>query len=382
MKIAFLSTFFPFRGGIAQFSGATLKALQENHQVQAFNFKRQYPTFLFPGQTQFVVGEDATNELESQRVLDSINPISYIKTANLINAFQPDLFLSSYWMTFFGPSMGYVAKKLSPKIKRIAIVHNVKPHEKRFFDGPANRFFLSNHDGFIVLSDVVEKDLLEILPDAKVLKLQHPNYNHFGLRIEQTKARDVLGLDQNKKTILFFGIIRDYKGLDILLEAFEHLSDDFQLVIAGECYGTFEKYQNQIDSSENKSRIHLFLKYIEDQDVTNYFSSADVCILPYKSATQSGITAIAQHFCLPIISTDVGGLKETIKNNENGLIVDAANAEGIRNTVEKYFKEQLKERFEENLSKANEEKSWSNFSNKIIKFASEIVVNTSNNKKH
>jgi glycosyltransferase involved in cell wall biosynthesis len=377
MKIAFLSTFYPFRGGIAQFSGAMYRALELNHQVKAFNFKRQYPQILFPGETQFVKDEDTADSIDSQRILDSINPISFVKTARAINNFNPEIFISSYWMTFFGPSMGSVAKRLNPSIKKIAILHNVIPHEERFFDKAASNYFLNNHDGFVVLSDAVEKDLLKIYPQANVLQLKHPNYNHFGSKLNQKEALSNLGLDIEKKTILFFGIIRDYKGLDVLLEAFDELSDDFQLIVAGECYGSFEKYKLQIDKNKNKNRINLHLKYISDQEVKNFFSAADVCILPYKSATQSGITAISHHFCVPIIATNVGGLKETIKNGENGLIVESAVSEKIKFAIEKYFKEALKSKFEEKLIEENEENSWSNFTNKIISFATEIAVNTS-----
>jgi glycosyltransferase involved in cell wall biosynthesis len=376
MKIAFLSIFYPFRGGIAQFSGAMFRALEIDHQVKAFNFKRQYPKVLFPGETQFVKEEDAADSIDTERMLDSINPISFVRTAKAINNFKPEIFISSYWMTFFGPSIGGVAKRLNPSIKKIAILHNVKPHEKRFFDKASNNYFLNNHDGFVVLSDAVEKDLLEIHPEAKVLQLKHPNYNHFGTKINQEEAIAKLGLDTEKKTVLFFGIIRDYKGLDVLLDAFGILNEDFQLIIAGECYGSFEKYNLQIEKNKNRSRIKLHLKYISDQEVTNFFSAADVCILPYKSATQSGITAISHHFCIPIIATDVGGLKETIIDGENGLIVESADAEKIKFAIEKYFKEALKSKFEEKLDKENEENSWTNFTNKIINFASEIAVNT------
>lgn len=376
MKIAFLSTFYPFRGGIAQFSGAMFRSLEINHQIKAFNFKRQYPQILFPGETQLVKDDDSADSINTERILDSINPISFVKTAKDINNFKPEIFISSYWMTFFGPSMGGVAKRLNPSIKKIAILHNVKPHEKRFFDKAANNYFLNNHDGFVVLSDAVEKDLLEIHPEAKVLQLKHPNYNHFGAKLNQINAVAQLGLDPEKKTILFFGIIRDYKGLDVLLDAFNKLNEDYQLIIAGECYGSFEKYYLQIEKNKNKSRIKLHLNYVSDQEVTNFFSAADVCILPYKSATQSGITAISHHFCVPIIATDVGGLKETIKNGENGLIVESSNAEKIKFSIQKYFNEGLKSKFEEKLKQENEENSWMSFTAKIIHFASEIAVNT------
>ena len=372
MKIAILSVFYPYRGGIAQFSGSLFRALEQDHEVKAFNFTLQYPSFLFPGETQFVKAEDKADEISSSRLLNSVQPFSYLKTARVINNFAPDLFISNYWMSFFGPSMGFVAKKVTKNAKRIAVLHNVIPHEKRFYDTAFNRYFLNNHDAFVVLSEAVEKDLLSLKPNATVLRLQHPVYSHFGEKISQESAQEQLKLDPAKKTILFFGIIRDYKGLDILLTAFSKLSDDYQLLIAGECYGSFEKYEAQIEQLGIQSRCHVFNRYIPDHEVTKFFSAADVCILPYKSATQSGITAISHHFCVPLIATNVGGLKETIIEGENGIIVAEPKPELFVSAIEKYFKNDFQETFSENILIKNKENSWLNFSKKVVEFTAEI----------
>ena len=369
MKIAFLSTFFPFRGGIAQFNALLYRALEKENTIKAFTFKRQYPEFLFPGETQFVTPEDKVDEIPAIRVLDSINPLTYILSARKVKEFEPDIIITKYWMTFFGPSLGYVCKKLNRKAKRISVLDNVIPHEKRFFDGFCNRYFLNNNDGFIVMSDAVLNDLLSIKPEAKYLRVNHPVYDHFPALINQDEAQKQLGLDPSKKTILFFGFIRDYKGLDLLIQAMEDLDESYQLVIAGEVYGSFEKYQLLVNQSKAKNRISLFNKYIGDDDVAIYFSASDVCVLPYKSATQSGITSISNHYNLPIIATNVGGLKETIHHEKTGLIVDVADSKEIARTINHYFNHDYKSVFAQNIAIEKAENSWENFGKKLIEFS-------------
>lgn len=367
MKIAFLSTFYPLRGGIAQFNALVYRQFEKKHPIKAFTFKRQYPNFLFPGKTQYVTPEDKADNIDSLQVLDSINPLSYIKTAKAIQKFQPDLILTKYWMTFFAPSLGFVLGRNKQAI-RVSILDNVIPHEKRFFDAPFNRCFLKRNDGFIVMSDKVLNDLLSIRPDAPYLRINHPVYDHFGEKLTQAFAQEKLGLDPNKKTILFFGIIRDYKGLDLLIEACSKLDDSYQLVIAGEVYGSFDKYTQQIKALQLEKRIHLFNQYISDDEVTNFFSACDVCVLPYKSATQSGITSIANHFLVPLIATDVGGLKETIEDQKTGLIVEKPDASLIASTIQTYFAQDLKSQFSENIQAENERNSWGNFCVKVEEF--------------
>ena len=370
MKIAYLSTLYPFRGGIAQFNASLYEALQENHEVQAYTFKRQYPDFLFPGKTQYVTEDDNSLEIPSQELLDTINPLTYYKTAKIINDFEPDILLMKYWMSFFGPSLGTVAKKMGKKTKVITILDNVIPHEKRFFDTAFTNYFLKQNDGFIAMSNSVKNDLLSLSPkNPNVLLTPHPFYDHFGAKIDREKAQAELKLDPTKKTILFFGFIRDYKGLDLLIDAFCLLDDSHQLVIAGETYGSFDKYQEQIDQKMQKDRIHVHNDYISDHEVPYYFSASDVCVLPYKSATQSGITSIAHHFELPMIATDVGGLKETIIHEKNGLIVNEVSTKAIANSMDDYFKRDLKPAFVEDLRSLKAENSWSNFGKKLVTFA-------------
>lgn len=371
MKISLLSAFYPYRGGIAQFGAMLFRALEKDHDVKAFTFKRQYPGFLFPGSTQFVQDGDNADPIPANRVLDTTNPLSFGKTAGVIKSLEPDLVISQYWMTFFGPAFGSVHKRLKGT-KRITILHNVIPHEKRFFDAPANRYFLKYNDGFVVMSDKVLADLLSIRPDAKYLRIDHPSYDHFGESVDCLVALNSINLDPSKRHILFFGFIRDYKGLDLLIDSMLDLSHEFHLIIAGECYGDFSKYERQIEQNGLKDRVHIFNRYIPDKEVKFFFSASDVCVLPYKSATQSGITAIANHFALPVIATDVGGLKESISHDVDGLLVSNADPHLIGNAIKKYFREGKGLVFRKKLEETKNQKSWSTFAQRLIDFAGSI----------
>lgn len=369
MRIALISAFYPYRGGIAQFGAMLYRELEKEHEVVTYTFKRQYPNFLFPGTSQLVTAEDNADPIPSQRIIDSINPISFKKTAKKIDQGNPDLIISQYWMTFFGPAFGNIQKSLKSGAKRMAILHNVIPHEKRFFDGPVNRYFLKQNDGFVVMSDVVMNDLLSIKPDAKYLRIDHPIYNQFGAGLPREEALSALNLPKEKKYLLFFGFIRKYKGLDLLLEALSLLNEDYHVIVAGEIYGSFDDYQALIDQYNLQNRVHMFTEYISDEEVKIYFSAADVCMLPYKSATQSGITAIAHHFEMPIIATDVGGLKETIDHQETGLIVDHANGDEIAKAVQSFFNDFDPEAMRTAIRKRNAENTWENFSKRILEFS-------------
>lgn len=372
MKIALFSAFYPFRGGIAQFSAMLYRALEKEHTVNAFTFKRQYPGFLFPGSSQYVSDTDSADSIEALRILDSVNPITFASAAKKINNTDPRFYIGQYWMTFLGPAMAGMQKRITKSAKRISILHNVIPHEKRFFDKKANRMFLKQNDGFVVLSDVVLRDLLSFKPDAKYLRIDHPIYNQFGDGLNREEALAILGLEPTNKYLLFFGFIRDYKGLDLLIESLVNLPSDTHVIVAGEAYGPFEKYQKIIDSLGLGDRVHLFTEYISDSEVSTYFSASDVCMLPYKGATQSGITAISHHFNLPIIATDVGSLKENIRHNDTGLIVSQPESKLIAEAVDHYFTAKLKLPFSKNIEVEKSENSWENFAQKIIEFAQSI----------
>ena len=373
MKIAILSCFYPYRGGISQFNACLYGELSRNHDVRAFNFSRQYPEFLFPGKTQYVTVDDEAVPVESISLLDTANPFSYIRTYRAIRDWKPDLLIVRYWMSYFGPSLGYITRKMKKHCKVISILDNVVPHEPRFFDTPLTRYFLGGSTGSITLCEAVSEDLLKIRPDARYDVIQHPLYSHFGEKKSRSEAERKLGLKPGKKNILFFGLIRKYKGLDILLEAFGKLPEDYQLIIAGEPYGSFEPYQQIIDRLPGKDRIIKELKYIKDSEVSDYFSAADLAVLPYRSATQSGISSVYYHFEVPMIVTDVGGLKETIGDRGTGLVAPEGTPEAICKEIEKYFADPgIGEECIRNIRMEKERLSWSGFAKRLIEFTEEL----------
>lgn len=369
MRIAYLSTFYPYRGGIAQFNASLYRALETEHSVKAYTFTRQYPGILFPGKTQLVENDETADPVPAARVLDSINPVSYFGTARNISKFQPDLLIMKYWMSFLAPSLGTVAGLLPKKTRIITVLDNVIPHEKRFFDNALTKYFLNRNDGFIAMSDAVMHDLHLLKPNAPCKRMDHPLYNHFGNSIDREVACNQLSINPRKKNILFFGFIRDYKGLDLLIKAFSELDESYNLIIAGECYGSFEKYEVMISQLPLKENIHVYTDYIPDSQVPEFFSAADVCVLPYKSATQSGITSIAYHFGVPIIATDVGGLKESITHGSTGLIVAEAESRMIADAIKEYFTGSLQSKMKHDIIQLKENLSWDRFAQGIANFA-------------
>ncbi len=374
MRIAFLSPFYPFRGGIAQFSDSLYISLSQYAEVKAFTFTRQYPKLLFPGKTQFVSESDMNRNIPVTRVLDSINPGTYCKTAKEIIKFNPDVVLMSYWMPFFAPSFGKVAGLLRKKgIKVIAILHNVIAHEKRLGDELLTKYFFNRCDGFVLLNKASEKDLLSLKPDAKYIIHSHPLYDHYGSKIDTITARNLLGVPADKKTVLFFGFIRDYKGLDILIDSFKELDDSYHLLIAGEVYGDFRKYEEQISRLGLAGRISLHVKYIPETEIPLYFSASDVCVLPYRTATQSGIIGMSYHFDLPVIVTNTGGLAEMVEENKTGLIVQEADSREIAEALRKYFSGDVKAKFTPNILNYKASHSWGNLSESLMELVKRFV---------
>lgn len=369
MRIAVLSCFYPYRGGISQFNTYLCEELGKSHIVKAFNFTRQYPQFLFPGKTQYVTADDEAFPIESERILDTINPFSYGSTYRKIRDWKPDVLIVRYWMSWFAPSLGYITRKMKRHCKVISILDNVIPHEPHFFDAPLTKYFLKGSTGCVTLCEAVGKDLLNLKPDAKHTSIQHPLYSHFGEKLDRESAEEKLNLEKGKKNLLFFGLIRTYKGLDILLEAFGKLDDDYQLIIAGEPYGSFDKYQRIIDRLPNKNRIRMCLKYIKDSEVKDYFSAADLAVLPYRSATQSGISSVSYHFDVPMIVTDVGGLKETIGERKTGIVAQDQSPDAIRNEIIRYFSDpELQAECKRNICLEKDRLSWKTFTEKLEDF--------------
>lgn len=374
MRFAYLSTFHPFRGGIAQFNARLMRELEgQGHTISPYTFTTQYPDKLFPGKTQMVLAEDVADPINAPRVVSSIGPLSWPSAANTIAKGKPDVLLMKYWMSFFGPSLGSVSGALRKRgVKAITMLDNVIPHEKRFFDTAFTRYFLKRNDGFVAMSDKVRADLLSLRPDAKVILLPHPLYDHFGPPLPMAEARKKLGIADARKISLFFGFIRDYKGLDLLIDAMAKLPSDHMLVIAGEPYGDVGKYHEAITRHGLKDRVVDHIRYIADQEVPLFFSAADAVVLPYKSATQSGITAIAYHFGTPVIATDVGGLKESVEHDRTGLIVPLPEAGAIAEAISGFHTSGRASAYRARIAELREELSWKRFADHLVAFASSL----------
>ncbi|MEI6817868.1 MAG: glycosyltransferase [Bacteroidota bacterium] len=375
MRIAFLSTFYPYRGGIAQFNAALYRELEKNHTVKAFTFTRQYPDLLFPGKSQMVTSTDESDKIEAARVLDTINPFTYYSAAKKIKAFKPDILIFKYWMTFFAPSLGSVAYLLKKDCKIISILDNVIPHEKRFGDKALTQFFINQNDGFVAMSDSVLNDLNQFTDNQNKVFIPHPIYNIFGNKIPKAEALAHLNLDANDRHLLFFGFIRRYKGLDLLLETMANdkiRQLNIKLIIAGECYEDWNFYQDLINKYDLAKNIILKTDYIPSEEIKYYFSAADMVVQPYRTATQSGVTQIAYNFERPMLVTDVGGLAEIVPNRKVGYVTDT-NAISIVEALMDFYTNNREDMFSQNAAMEKKRFEWDSFTKAIEDLAANIV---------
>ena len=310
MKSAIIGPFPPFRGGIQHFNTLLYESLGRISDVTAVNLRRQYPGFLFPGTTQYN-SEAALDPAFSLRLLNPISPWSWRRTAKYLLDLQPDLVIYKYWMPFFAPALGSVAKWLrkAGDMQTLCIIDNLTPHEHRPGDETLNRYMLRHTDHFICMSGIVEQDLLRLKPEASYRKASHPAYVNFGSPQDKQTARQALGLSADGPVMLYFGFIRRYKGIMTLLDAMPSVVEQVggTTIIAGEFYEDKAPYLEKIKDLNLGEHLLLADHFIPDEEVNLYFSAADVLVLPYRSATQSGIVSIAQHYHLPSIVTDVGG---------------------------------------------------------------------------
>ena len=369
MKIIILGSSYPLRGGIAHFNTLLFQNLSKKHSVQMINFKRQYPKIFFPGKTQNESG-DAGVKIESEILIDSINPFNWIWLGLKLRNRKPNLVIFKYWLPFFGPCFGTISAlvKLFTNTKVLAICDNVVPHEKRFGDNIFTRYAFSFTDYFIVQSTAVEKDLLKFLPDANFKNIPHPVYEIFGEKISKSIAKEKLNL-KDEKIILFFGYIRKYKGVDVLIDAMKILKDEkIKLLLVGEFYDDEKKYRGKISQNNLENFISVYSDYIPNTEVANYFCAADVVILPYLDATQSGIAQIAYNFNKPVIATDVGGLKEVVIDNFSGLICKSNDATELAKAIKKFYDLDLEEKFSRGAEIEKKKYSWSNLTNAIEGF--------------
>jgi glycosyltransferase involved in cell wall biosynthesis len=375
MKVILLGSAYPFRGGLAAYNERLIQEFGlQGHDASIITFTLQYPSIFFPGTTQYSSSEQP-KDIEIERKLSSVNPISWMQTGKKIAQIKPDVLLIKYWLPFMAPAFGTVARlaKRNKHTKVICIVDNIIPHEPKFYDRIFTKWFVNSCDGFITMSNTVLKDLA--IFDRKKMRASnpHPLFDNFGERISRSKAAEVLGLNPNNRYILFFGFIRDYKGLDLAIKAMDKLQkeyDNIHLIIAGESYTDAEKYKEMI-SHELSNRIHWWNRFISDEEVTNFFSLADLVLQPYKKATQSGITQIAYHFEVPMIVTNVGGLPELVPDGECGIVVPPDELE-IAKGINRFYTEELHSGLTEGIRQYKLKFGWDRLVNTIIDLSTKI----------
>ncbi len=375
MRIAIVGPMHPYRGGIAHFlEKMEAGLLERGHETVPVTFTRQYPELLFPGKTQYVE-EAATSVDGPERLLDTLNPWTWYRTARHLAAQDPDVVVFKYWMSFFAPAFGSIARYLRRQgVRVVSVVDNALPHERRPGDVVLGKFFLRACDGLIVMSDEVKRDLHELGIEAPIRQINHPIYNTFGDPLPRDEARAELDLSTDAPVLLFFGFVRRYKGLHVLLQALpkivEHLPD-LQLVVAGEFYDDKAFYENIIETHQLGSYIHLHDGYVSDEDVAAYFSAADVVVQPYVSATQSGVAKIAYHFERPLIMTDVGGLAEMMPDGEAGLVVPPEDPDALAGAVHRFFEDDRQAELTEGVRREKEKYSWEPLYDAVERFTLE-----------
>ena len=342
-KIVIIGPAHPLRGGLASYNERLAKQfIDEGHDTTIYTFSYQYPSFLFPGTTQFST-EPAPANIPIQVKINSVNPLNWIAVGNELKNLKPDIIVVRYWLPFMGPCLGTILRRVKKNkhTQIVCIADNIIPHEKRPGDTLFTRYFVKPIDRFITMSEKVLKDLKQFAKDKPATFVPHPLYDNFGEKISKEEARQHLNITGEVHIVLFFGFIRKYKGLDILLNSIKLLNTEYgvkniRLLVAGEFYEDEKNYEELLNDPAIKPYLILHTQFISDSEVKYYLCAADCVVQPYRSATQSGVTPLAYHFEVPMIVTNVGGLPSLVPDGKAGLIAEP-NAESIAEKIIEYF---------------------------------------------
>jgi glycosyltransferase involved in cell wall biosynthesis len=363
MNITIIGTAYPYRGGLAAYNERLAKEfIAEGKNVTIVTFSLQYPSFLFPGKSQYLDGPPPEG-LNISRKVNSVNPFNWIRTGLQIRKQRPDILIFKYWLPFMAPCFGTIARlvKGNGHTKVITILDNVIPHEKRPGDRLLTKYYTSSIDGAIAMSASVLADLQNFRSDIPAKLNPHPLFDNFGPLIDRDKALGQLGLDPSCSYILFFGFIRKYKGLDLLLDAFarkELREMNIKLIIAGEFYEDDTPYHDLVKEYNLENEVIFFDRFINDDEVAAFFSCADLIVQPYRSATQSGVTQIAYHFGKPMLVTDVGGLREIVPDHKCGYVINP-DPVSIFEALSDFYVNDRNEEYTRNVLSEREKFSWS-----------------------
>lgn len=355
---------FPYRGGIATTNERLAREfVTQGMSAEIETFTLQYPAFLFPGKTQFSE-KPAPEGLKISRTINSLNPVNWLKVGNRIRNEKPDLVIIRYWLPFLAPALGAIAARIRKNrhTKIICLADNIIPHEHRPGDRLLTNYFMKRLDGLVAMSRSVLDDGKSFRPDLPVGFCPHPVFDNYGEKLSAEIARKELKLDSNYSYLLFFGFIREYKGLDLLIRAFadERLRKyQVKLLVAGEFYSNPDPYLSLIKELKLETEIELRTEFIPDDQVNLYFSAADIIVQPYKSATQSGVTQIGYHFEKSMLVTNVGGLPEIIPDGKIGYVVNPESRE-IADALVDFYENKRKPVFEKNIQEEKKKFSWEN----------------------
>lgn len=370
MKITVLGPAHPYRGGLASIMESMARIFQRRgHRVEVRTFTLQYPSLLFPGKSQTVESPPPA-DLQIVRCVNTVNPLNWWRVGRLLRRERPDFILTKYWTPFMAPCFGTIARlaRGNGHTKHLCQIDNVEPHEHHLTDKPFNRYFLRSVDGFVYMSEQVHREL-QAYTSAPALFSPHPLFEHFGERMSREEACARLGLDPSQRYLLFFGLVREYKGLDILLEAWARLKAagkmaGYKLLVAGEFYTAKEPYLRQIAQHNLSDEVLLHDYFIPDEQVKAYFSAVDFVVQPYKTATQSGVTQIAYQFLVPMVVTAVGGLAEIVPDGKVGYVCAPA-PEAVAEAIERICAPEVLQRFGEAMQEERKRFSWEEMCNRI-----------------
>ncbi len=369
-RILIVGPAHPLRGGLATYNERLAQVLNEQgHACDILSFSLQYPKLLFPGKTQLST-DNAPNHINIYSEINSVNPANWVSVGLKYKKAKYDIVVFRYWMSFMAPAFGTIARliKSNGHTKILAITDNVIPHERKFFDAAFTNYFLPVCDGFLTMSESVKQDLLDLNLNQPITYVPHPMYDTFGPAISKQEAKQKLGFNQNTNYLLFFGFIRKYKGLGLLLDAFadeRFKALNLKLIVAGEFYEDKKPYLEQIEKLGLQDRVLVCDDFIPNNQVSTYFCASDVVVQPYLNATQSGVTQIAYYYNKPMIVTNVGGLAELVPNNKVGFVCNV-NQQEIADAMYNFYTQQKENEFAQAAETEKQRFTWQNLCNQLL----------------
>jgi D-inositol-3-phosphate glycosyltransferase len=368
-KIFIIGPAYPLRGGPAQFNENLCAELNKaGHDAQIISYSLQYPNFLFPGSSQFETSGKAPEGIKIHTLINTVNPFNWFKVARFIKKEKPDFILFRYWLPFFGPALGTIGRLVKSKTKVLALTDNIIPHEKRFGDKPFTKYFVNSCHGFIAMSKTVLNDVSKFSDTKNKAYSPHPMYETYGATVSMEEARQKLNLNANDKIILFFGLIRHYKGLDILMEAMAHpeiKKQNIKLLIAGEFYEDKQPYLDLIQKNNLQDQVILHDKFIANDEVRYYFCASNLVAQTYRNATNSGVTMVGYFYEKPMLVTNVGGLAEIVPDNKCGYVVETT-VPKISEKIIEYFSQNKETEFTNNVRVEKKKYEWTEFIRVLI----------------